>query len=807
MTLKSYLRMLLAAVTLMFVTTGCNDDEKKVGPPPSYTFGIAVSDVTETEATVTVTPSNDQATYYYGAVKKADFDAFESDAAYAQNILATLKAAADRKVLSLEEYLQTALSKGSSPKKIADLTAGTDYYAVAIGILTDGRFTSDLVKEAFKTEATPEPDMVFSITMTPGYNGADTGTKMSVNFKVSERPAVSGKYLLGPTSFIEQQIAAGKSYDDILDTGTNVYEFTADELTELNSEQGTVGENWVWGKLTPETSYTVVARVKDADGNPILKTAEKSTAASQGGGDGPEVHLTMKAGDVNGANKTTSITATVQCSTAVSASYWLSPTATVEENLGKGFTYEDMASPNDKGTNVFSADWIKQTQSADGIPLGYSKCNPGESWTMIVKVTDADGNSTVEHASVTTETGQGGSDQTFSVSVTNIGDKGADITVTPSNSDPYFWGWIESSKIEGATDAEIIQAQLPIKVENLSTGAESISREVFEQYAPFTPNTQYTILVFGTSADGTSATTGLTKKEFTTTNGGDVEPSDAYKAWLGTWTVTSTSSEISKAPIEFEVTFNQKVANSSYVAVGWTTALWRDDPSKYNSYFATAKFDAETGNCYFDNAQVIFDLDDEDGTGEYLFNIRYAATDGKTYVNNSNQIKGMVGTLESNKSSAQMVGSQLQNENGENVGVVTSMSHFYWYYTGVSEGKIYGTTPGTAFKVGTSIDYPIGPYTMVKKSSASSITPSVASIPSLEQMHDARVMHVSNLSSVLSVRAVMTTPSKQRVMLDGKKSVIKQIDFERPAGVYEATISNVANIEKPLGLKKHFIKK
>ena len=34
MTLKSYLRMLLAAVTLLFVTSGCNDDDDKVGTPP-----------------------------------------------------------------------------------------------------------------------------------------------------------------------------------------------------------------------------------------------------------------------------------------------------------------------------------------------------------------------------------------------------------------------------------------------------------------------------------------------------------------------------------------------------------------------------------------------------------------------------------------------------------------------------------------------------------------------------------------------------------------------------------------------------
>ena len=162
MTLKSYLRMLLAAVTLLFVTSGCNDDDDKVGPPPSYSFSVAVSDVAQTEATVTVTPRNDQATYYYAAVKKAEFDTFESDAAYAQHILDNLKAIADKKVLPLSEYLATALVKGSAPQKITDLTAGTDYYAVALGMLTDGRFTSDLVKEAFKTDDAPEPELVIS---------------------------------------------------------------------------------------------------------------------------------------------------------------------------------------------------------------------------------------------------------------------------------------------------------------------------------------------------------------------------------------------------------------------------------------------------------------------------------------------------------------------------------------------------------------------------------------------------------------------------------------------------------------------
>ena len=45
-------------------------------------------------------------------------------------------------MLPLSEYLATALVKGSAPQKITDLTAGTDYYAVALGMLTCLLYTS-----------------------------------------------------------------------------------------------------------------------------------------------------------------------------------------------------------------------------------------------------------------------------------------------------------------------------------------------------------------------------------------------------------------------------------------------------------------------------------------------------------------------------------------------------------------------------------------------------------------------------------------------------------------------------------------
>lgn len=808
MTLKSYLRMLLAAVTLLFVTSGCNDDDNKVGPPPSYTFSVAVSDVTETEATVTVTPSNDQATYYYAAVKKADFDAFESDAAYAQNILATLQAAADRKVLSLKEYLETALSKGSAPQKVTDLTAGTDYYAVALGMLTDGRFTSDLVKEAFKTDDAPEPALELSITMTPGYNGEGTDTRMSVNFKASGRPAVSGKYLLASTAAVEGIIAKGGSYDDIIDNENNGYAFAADELVELNSEEGTVGENWVWSKLTPGTSYTVIAKVKDADGNSVLKTAAESTAAAQGGGDGPELTLSMRAGDASGANTSSYVTCHIKSSGVASAKAAFLMKSAVDKALAEGKTLAEILAGVTTDPTL-KTEQVEKINSADGYDLPCRGVPASTAVTAIISVTDANGNTTVDSASATTDAAQGGSDLTFSVAVTNIGAKGADIDITPSNSDNYFFDVYPASVVDEIPDdnqliAAIIKANDGDVTKYLSSGPAGYTRELLEQYAPLDPATEYCVVVFG--CDGTAGTTVATKQKFTTLAEGGGEPSDAYKAWLGTWTVTSTSSRATKKALTFDVTFKQKVVNSSYTVEGWTISIFRDQPEQ-SPYFPTATF--EDGSFYFANAQTFgsFNMGDGYGTADLKYVVWFKLNNSYYYndeaVVNGNTNVGMIGTMNEDKVSAVVEGT----EGSFNLGGTTlkatmeCMDFLYILDKTAADGTtIFGVKVGQGF---TQNDYPIGPYTMVKKSSGSS----VSSAPSSIAVHGSNITtYAYNLSSVLSA-PVMSVANMRTPMLKTRKTMVNSLGFDYPAAAYEATISNSVNTEKSLGLKKHFIKK
>ena len=804
MTLKSYLRMLLAAVTLSSVAIGCDDSDEDVTPPPAdenYTFTIEVSPINAADATVKVKPSEQQATYYFNVVEKQSFDAAASDDAFLQSSIEALKAAATEKGKTFADYLKSVISNGVALKKFDKLTPETEYYAYVYGIKTDGTLTSKLAKEAFTTEKEGvEPEgltfefKVENITKT----AADVDVIPSNNEDTYYFDVQMVKAFEGMTE--EEMLAAiVEDYVDVeyLTSGPDGYPA---ELFEQ------------YAPLKPGTEYYVYAVGYDADKGATTKLFTHKFTTQAATGEAPDLQFAARAGDANNQNTSTKIYCSALSLAAASAKYACLPKASVDELIAKGASLEDIIDANGED---LAADGLAYLTKEPGLGLTLGTFIPSTAYTAIFKVVSAGGMSTVKSADVTTtadggETGDG-PELTLSFRAgdgngANTDTKGYMEAYAPTATGAYY-GVFLTSDVEkilaqgGSYDAIVTQNGTDMSTKDGWLDALAKNPGIGVTFGGLDPGTSFTCILKVMDSAGKSTT-----KYVTASTDGGGEASDAYKAWLGTWTVTSTSSETTKAPIEFEVTFNQKVANSSYVAVGWTTALWRDDPAKYNSYFPTAKFDAETGKCYFENAQVIFDLDDEDGTGEYLFNIRYAATDGKTYVNNSNQIIGLIGTLDSSKNSAQMVGSELQNQGGEKVGEVTSMSHFYWYYTGASKDKIYGTNPGAAFNAGGAIDYPIGPYAMVKKSSASSIASSITSVTSMEYLRDARVLDAGNLSSILSVRMPVLISTKQN-FAEAQVSAINSLSFEKPAANYEATISNSAIIEKPLGLKKHFIKK
>ncbi|WP_289617352.1 hypothetical protein, partial [Alistipes finegoldii] len=593
MTLKSYLRMLLAAVTLLFVTSGCNDDDDKVGPPPSYSFSVAVSDVAQTEATVTVTPSNDQATYYYAAVKKAEFDTFESDAAYAQHILDNLKAIADKKVLPLSEYLATALVKGSAPQKITDLTAGTDYYAVALGMLTDGRFTSDLVKEAFKTDDAPEPELV--ISKAGGYFfGTSFGAFDNFTFWMSEdtvtedmmdftgegtyllfdlNVAVTGKATLPAGTFPvasgadaeENTIAPGADYGGGMMTGSAIVKINSDGTKNYLYIDG--------GALIVEgagSSYVITAKVTSG-GKEYEFKYEGGVSIYDTTGGGGDFELSIDVTNI------TATTATVNVTSSDETSSYYFDLFDEEDYQGYGGTPEGIAEFVSDLLAYYQAQYpsmtlpqiLSQIVSVGNDSYDFDGLTPGTKYYTFAIGVDATTGATTTTAVVkefTTQAGGEGDGPELTLTL-RAGDANGANTDTKVYMGAYaptatgaYYGVFLTSDVEkvlaqGASyDAIVTQNGTDMSTKDGWLDGLVKNPGIGVTFSGLDPATSYTCILKVTDSAGKSTT----KHVAATTEGGG-EASDAYKAWLGTWTLTSTSSEVNAAPLSFDVTFIQGV--------------------------------------------------------------------------------------------------------------------------------------------------------------------------------------------------------------------------------------------------------
>ena len=811
MTLKSYLRMLLAAVTLLFVTSGCNDDDDKVGPPPSYSFSVAVSDVAQTEATVTVTPSNDQATYYYAAVKKAEFDTFESDAAYAQHILDNLKAIADKKVLPLSEYLATALVKGSAPQKITDLTAGTDYYAVALGMLTDGRFTSDLVKEAFKTDDAPEPELV--ISKAGGYFfGTSFGAFDNFTFWMSEdtvtedmmdftgegtyllfdlNVAVTGKATLPAGTFPvasgadaeENTIAPGADYGGGMMTGSAIVKINSDGTKNYLYIDG--------GALIVEgagSSYVITAKVTSG-GKEYEFKYEGGVSIYDTTGGGGDFELSIDVTNI------TATTATVNVTSSDETSSYYFDLFDEEDYQGYGGTPEGIAEFISDLLAYYQAQYpsmtlpqiLSQIVSVGNDSYDFDGLTPGTKYYTFAIGVDATTGATTTTAVVkefTTQAGGEGDGPELTLTL-RAGDANGANTDTKVYMGAYaptatgaYYGVFLTSDVEkvlaqGASyDAIVTQNGTDMSTKDGWLDGLVKNPGIGVTFSGLDPATSYTCILKVTDSAGKSTT----KHVAATTEGGG-EASDAYKAWLGTWTLTSTSSEVNAAPLSFDVTFIQGVANSSYKLQGWGITTIRDQ----SQILPSAKFDSATGNFEILEGQSLY-TDPEDGS--VLTLTGRALLQGKYYIINGGY-PGFTGKLNADKNSATIT---LYQGSVDGMGnFTTSSMDFFW----VLGQDIYWQKAAEGY---TDRDYPIGPYTMTRKSSGASVSASKSA---------ATILHASKLSSVLSEGIALSTSVKQNGMVfESQVAMPSALVFDRPAAVYEASIG-----DKPLGLKKHFIKK
>lgn len=366
-------------------------------------------------------------------------------------------------------------------------------------------------------------------------------------------------------------------------------------IEEAYAERGLINlvstgpDSYDWSGLTAGATYYVVAFGYDASGATTSVTRKEVILTGGGGepGDGPELQLSAKAGDVNGADTDTKGYIVATSPTAVAAKYGRWPKSVVDE---AGMSIDAIVTQYGVDGDAQFIEYLNV-----GLGLTFNELDPATTYTVIFKVTDAAGKSTVKSV------------------------------------------------------------------------------------------------------------------DFTTTSGGGGEASDAYKAWLGTWTVTSTSSEVSNKPITFDVTIAENVADATFNLTGWSIWKVRTTP-------VPVKF--KNGNLVIPGETFLAEIDlngSDNGKGK----VYYTNSSLVTLLNGqsdrsivSGDFDAITATMGADKASATTKEYSGKLSNGGSF-TVTGVDFFTeatvngetnWY-------NVYDPAPGF-----TKNDIPVGPFKLVKKS-------------------------------------------------------------------------------------------
>jgi len=821
MKLKMYLRMLLAAVAALFVATACDDSDDKtepVGPGVEeipLTFEIAVSNIAGSRATLSVTPNVQLATYYWSAVKKSIYDGLGSDEAFLEDDQAFIQSDAKAHQMTLSAYLQWVTGRGTATYTLTGLEAYTEYYAYVYGIKTDGTVTSGVTKVLFTSgeggdEPGPGGDSSFDITIS---NVSAIGA--TANVVPEDQTSFYWLCMLDDSQYQQNknQLAAVISEDIryMKALAEQVYGQTFDMATiiEAFGYQGdqAIDLSELYNMVPEKTYHVFVAGVDETTGDVVTSVAVADPFTTIAAGNGPELTMTLRAGDSSGANKDKSLFSMITAPNkdVTLCKLYTLPTADLESS---GKTPAELVSTKgeslpDKGIEMIN-------DQGCGITIGDSKLNANTSYMVITMVANAEGRVTIVTRTASTTEGSGGGETSEIEVVTEIVagrysssdggfiDKQTAITVgfVMEKGTAASGKWIVAKTsafdgvlAQGATWEEIVDANGEDFVADELTELNADGVAWYYDYnSGITPGTSYTVAAKVVDAQGNVS---VSHAEATTDPAG--EAADAYKAWLGTWTVTSTSSERSGTPKTFDITIEQKVVNSSYIVGGMFTAVYRDDPAKYGSLYPVANFDSATGGFTLAN-QVIFSDEDDEGAYDFMYMLRFKdATDGKTYVTTSSGLSGLTGTL-TDATSGTIVGNTLKYSNGETAGTVTSMDYFFVYTA--EGGSIYGVKPSDIFASGNYIDYPIGPYTIVKKSETAA--PALAKVAKNVNVKKEIGKHKFAVAKAgAAIRSVIPN-----VTVGSKSFENIRLNIRKPEAEFRCMLSEEPEINSGFGLRK-----
>ena len=291
----------------------------------------------------------------------------------------------------------------------------------------------------------------------------------------------------------------------------------------------------------------------------------------------------------------------------------------------------------------------------------------------------------------TTVEGEAPVNMGFEFELIDVGSTEATAKVTPEHNDiMYYWDILPVAEMTKYTEAQIVDVLNSdgTLADHCLYGVDTYT------FTGLKPSTKYCLFAFVYDEDAGAGK--FSVKEFTTDEpSADVQ--DAYRKWLGTWTVTSTSAELLGKPVSFDVIISENVFCESYKVVGWGISIARTLP-------VLAGFDAETGYLYFVNAYTASRYSDSSVSGYICHFGRFDHCDGYCLITEGG-FAALIGR-QNEDGAAQVVGNQFT---ADSAAPYTFSGMDYFLYAG---GSIYNFSSASQFVYG---NFPVGPYTLKRK--------------------------------------------------------------------------------------------
>lgn len=759
-----------------------------LAPQVPLKFEITVSGITPYGATVAVKPSA-SGTYYYDVFEKAEMDKFANDAA----IIAELEKSAD-----FESGLVTGEKSYTYGPETEALQPKTEYYAYAFEYGNPNLEAPEIKKVAFTTKSddpfTPTYESWLGKWKVKSASSLVSNSSIEYNIEITQKVAGTSYDVKGwgiTTSRSTVSFMALYTASDLKnDAGEVVYKagsllFQNDQTVIPAAENGNYGSfigymphnnasdptfpaMIVAGNYFPVAGVLVDASEATLTGSTITLSTNEQVVMS--GADifvrngqqfgytdtvttpaydfpvGP--YTLTKAGEVDPGDLTFGIALSNITETTVSV-------AITPSNNTDSYYFDLVPSSLNGKSDAELISIIEEAYAEYGLinlvstgPDSYDwdELTAGATYYVVAFGYDASGATTsvTRKEVILTGGGEPGDGPALELSAkagdangANTDTKGYIVATSPTAVAAKYGRWSKNVVDEAGMSIDAIVTQYG--VDGDAQFIEYLNEGLGLTFNELDPATTYTVIFKVTDAAGKSTVKSV---DFTTTGaGGGGEATEAYNAWLGTWTVTSSSSAASAKPMSLDITIAQDVANSSYKITGWGISKLRTNP-------IVGKFDAESGMMYVE--QQVIGTRTEAPAGKYRWlGFALSEEDGKTYYNsNIDGVPVLLAALEpGSTTSAAIVGNEFKYEGD------TFKNTFLYvdYFLNGDDSKLYnvGYEDGYTDTNGKP-EFLIAPMTMAKK--AAGVAPMAAPMGFDGNFNFSSVMQVSNYA--LSTKAI-----------------------------------------------------